>query len=44
MYELKLTADDIRILSNALILLPYGEVAGLINKINDQINDDDDAD
>jgi len=36
-YNLKLSVQSIIILDKALKQMPYGEVAGLINEINNQI-------
>lgn len=37
-YELKLSADDLAVLSKALLELTYREAAPVINKINHQLN------
>lgn len=40
MYKIEnLTEEDIKVIGNALIQLPYGAVAELINKINAQLDE-----
>lgn len=42
--ELLLTDEDLIILDEALVQLPYKKVVGLINKINQQIHEQDSLD
>lgn len=39
MFNLTFTAEDMQVINDALITQPYGKVAYLINKINEQIAD-----
>lgn len=38
-FEIKLTEEDLQILDEALIQLPYYKVAELIGKLNEQISE-----